>query len=144
VRQKKVLKAIEDLGYKPNLIAQSLRVKSRNLIGMVVPASTSHAFSAIIQYAIDMVCKKGYNIIIVNSHENPELEENYIGDLLKRNINGIIFSRISDESRIMPKILTSNIAIVVIDRAFENEKVAHVILDNYKADYLAVESGKQS
>ncbi len=137
--KKRVLQAIENLGYKPNLIAQGLRVKRGNLIGLVVPSGTEHAFGAIIKYGLDQAHKEGYNIIVVNSNEDPALEESYISDLLRRNINGIIFSRVSDESRIMPKILNKNIPIVVIDRAFENEKVPHVVLDNYKAGYLAGE-----
>jgi LacI family transcriptional regulator len=35
--------------------------------------------------------------------------------------------------------MNKNIPIVVIDRAFENEKVPHVVLDNYKAGYIAGE-----
>lgn len=135
--RKKVLEAIDRLDYKPNLVAQGLRVKRGNLIGLVVPESTSHAFNVIIQYAMDAARKRGYNIIIVNSHEDPDLEESFISDLLRRNINGIIFSRVSDESRIMSKIVKTDIPIVVVDRAFENEKVSNVVLDNRKGGYLA-------
>jgi LacI family transcriptional regulator len=135
--RRRVLEAIGKLDYKPNLVAQGLRVRKGNIIGLVVPESTSHAFSAIIQHVMDAAHKRGYNIIIVNSYENPEFEESSISDLLRRNINGIVFSRVSDESRIMPKILKHNIPIVVIDRAFENEKVSNVVLDNCKAGYLA-------
>ena len=137
--RKKVLESIDILGYKPNLVAQGLRVKKGNLIGLVVPSGTEHAFGAVIRHSLDIAHEKGYNIIVVNSHEDPDLEESYISDLLRRNINGIIFSRVSDESRIMPKIMNRNIPIVVIDRAFENEKVPHVVLDNYKAGYIAGE-----
>jgi LacI family transcriptional regulator len=135
--KKRVLDAIDKLDYKPNLVAQGLRVKRGNLIGLVVPESTSHAFNVIIQYAMDAARKREYNIIIVNSHEDPDLEESFISDLLRRNINGIIFSRVSDESRIVSKIVKTDIPIVVVDRAFENEKVSNVVLDNRKAGYLA-------
>jgi LacI family transcriptional regulator len=135
--REKVLQAIEELEYKPNLVAQGLRVKRGNLIGLAVPESTTHAFSVLIQYIMDAAHRRGYNIIIVNSNENPDLEERFISDLLRRNINGIVFSRVSDESRIMPKILKHNIPIVVIDRALENERVSNVVLDNRKAGYLA-------
>ncbi|TFG64192.1 MAG: LacI family transcriptional regulator [Spirochaetales bacterium] len=137
--RKKILETIEKLHYKPNLVAQGLRVKKSNLLGLVVPEIAAHAFSEIVQYAMDAAYERGFNIITVNSHENPDLEENYIGDLLRRNINGIIFSRVSDESRIMPKILKKNIPIVIIDRTLENENVANVVLDNYEAGVIAAE-----
>ena len=77
----RVLAAIQRLDYKPNLVAQGLRVKRGNLIGLVVPESTSHAFGVIIQYVMDTAHRRGYNIIIVNSNEDPGLEESFIGDL---------------------------------------------------------------
>jgi LacI family transcriptional regulator len=135
--KKKVLDVIKKLDYKPNLVAQGLRVKRGNLIGLVVPEGSMQGFHFLIQYAMDAARKRGYNIIIVNTHENPDLEASYISDLLRRNINGIIFSRVSDESRIVSKIVETDIPIVVIDRAFENEKVSNVVLDNRKAGYLA-------
>jgi len=135
--KKKVLDVIKKLDYKPNLVAQGLRVKRGNLIGLVVPAGPMQGFHFLIQYAMDAARKRGYNIIIANTHEDPDLEASYISDLLRRNINGIIFSRVSDESRIVSKIAETDIPIVVIDRAFENEKVSNVVLDNRKAGYLA-------
>lgn len=135
----KVLKAIDVLGYKPNLVAQGLRTNRGNLIGLVVPEFSSPSFSETVSCAMDSAFQNGYNIIPVNSHENPNLEEKYIDDLLRRNINGIIFSRVSDESRIVARILEKNIPIVIIDRTLENEKVANVVLDNYQAGVLAAE-----
>ena len=35
----RVEKAVRDMGYKPNLVAQSLRIKSTRLLGLVVPRS---------------------------------------------------------------------------------------------------------
>jgi DNA-binding LacI/PurR family transcriptional regulator len=134
--KKKIVAAIDRLAYKPNLVAQGLRVRRGNLIGLVVPQSTVHVFSLIIRHALEAAWLRGYDIVVVNSNEDPNQEEERINDLLRRNINGIIFSRVSDESRILPKIM-GNIPTVIVDRAFEHEKVASVVLDNRRAGYLA-------
>ena len=129
--------AIRQLEYTPSLTARGLRAKQDRLIGLAVPVSSAGAFSLIIQHAIDSTYKYGYHLLLVNTHEDPELEENFIGGLFQRNISGIVLSRVSDDSVILKKIVQHNIPIVVIDRAFAHENVPNVVLDNHGAGYLA-------
>jgi LacI family transcriptional regulator len=139
ITKNRVLEAIKKLDYKPNLLAKGLRVKSGNIIGLLVPEIIIHAFIYIINYALEAVVKEGFVLILGCTHDNPDIEEKFIEDLIRRNVNGIIFSRVSDESRILRIINRTSVPIVVIDRTFKNEKVPHVVLDNYKAGVLAAE-----
>ena len=77
--------------------------------------------------------------MLVNSHDDPDLEETLIKSLLSREINGVMLTRVSDESKIVTKIVNRNIPIVVIDRAFEHENMSNAVLDNYRAGCLAAE-----
>jgi LacI family transcriptional regulator len=135
--RKAVFEAIRQLEYQPSLTARGLRAKQDRLIGLAVPVSSAGAFSQIIQQAIDSTHKHGYHLLLVNTHEDPELEKNSISDLLRRNISGIVLSRVSDDSAILNKIVQRNIPIVVIDRALSRENVSNVVLDNQKAGYIA-------
>ena len=135
--RRKVLDAVELLGFRPNLVAKGLRVRRGNLLGLVLPEVSTTVHSFITQHTLDAAKQRGYNVVIVNSHDDADLEERNVQDLLLRNINGIIFCRVSDESRIVSKIIRERIPIVVIDRAFELENVPNVVLDNQKAGYLA-------
>ncbi len=135
--RKKVLEAIDTLQYTPNLTAQGLRVKRGRLIGVAIPTSTMGAFSVVVQYALEAAYAYGYNVVLVNSHQDPDLEETLIKSLLSREINGVLLTRVSDESKIVTKIVERNIPIVVIDRAFEHENVSNVVLDNHRAGYIA-------
>jgi DNA-binding LacI/PurR family transcriptional regulator len=137
--RKKILEVIERLDYTPNLTAQGLRVKKGRLVGVAVPNSTVGAFSVVVQYALEAAYSHGFNIVLVNSHDDPDLEETLIKSLLSREINGVMLTRVSDESKIVTKIVKRNIPIVVIDRAFEHENVSNVVLDNYRAGCMAAE-----
>jgi LacI family transcriptional regulator len=132
-----VFEAIRQLEYRPSLTARGLRAKQDRLICLAVPMSSAGAFSRIIQHAIDSTYRHGYHLLLFNTHEDPELEENFISDLLRRNISGIVLSRVSDDSVILKKIAQHNIPIVVIDRALAHENVSNVVLDNHKAGYIA-------
>lgn len=135
--RKKVMAAIEKLDYTPNLTARGLRVKRGRLVGVAIPTGTVGAFTVVVQYALETAHRHGYNMILVNTHEDPALEEKLIKDLLRREINGVMLTRVSDESKIVAKIVEQNIPIVVIDRAFAHESISNVVLNNQKAGYLA-------
>src|SRR5208283_2963144 len=97
------------------------------------------AFSVIVQYALEAAYSRGFNIVLVNSHDDPDREETLIKSLLSREINGMMLTRVSDESKIVPRIVKRNLPIVVIDRAFDHEKVSNVVLNNYRAGCMAAE-----
>ena len=133
----RVLHAIESLDYRPNLVATGLRVKKGNLIALVVPETVSHSFSYIMHHIMDSARRNGYNVIFGDTRDDPVVEEAFIDELARRHINGIIFSRVSDESRIMPKLVKRKIPFVVIDRTLRHERVPSVVLDNVAAGRLA-------
>lgn len=133
----RVVDAIKKLDYKPNLLAKGLRLKSGNVIGLVVPEITIHAFTYIINYTLEIASEHGFNVILGCTHDDPNDEEKFIDELIRRNVNGIIFSRVSDESRTLRIVHKMNVPIVVIDRALANEGIPHVIVDNYKAGVIA-------
>ena len=131
--------AIRSLNYKPNLLAKGLRIKSGHLIGLVVPEIVHHTFASFIQHIEESTVARGYNLIVGNHKDDPDLEESFIDMLVRRNVDGIIFSRVSDESRVMRIIHQTRVPVVVIDRAAEREELASVVLDNYRAGSIAGE-----
>jgi LacI family transcriptional regulator len=135
----RVENAVRRLNYRPNLLAKGLRLKSGHLIGLVVPEIVHHTFASFIHHIEESTVARGYNLIVGNHRDDPNLEERFIDMLVRRNVDGIIFSRVSDESRVMRIIHQTRVPVVVIDRAAEKEELASVVLDNYKAGVIAGE-----
>jgi len=136
----KVQEAIRKLNFKPNLLAQGLRIRSGRLIGLVVPDFVPlHAFVDIIKYTEESAAQHNFNLILGNHHDNPDIEERFIDSLIRRSVDGIIFSRVSDESRVLKILHHRKIPIVVIDRALEDESVPSVIVNNSRAGELVAE-----
>ncbi len=136
--RRKVEDAIKKVNYKPNLLARGLRSKSGHMIGLAVPEILHQTFTHFIKYTEESAVKNGLNLIIGNTHNNAEIEEDFIISLLQRNIDGIILSRVSDKSRIL-HIVRDNVPFVVLDRALEVEDIPTVILNNFHAGELAAE-----
>jgi LacI family transcriptional regulator len=139
VTRRSVEEAIKKLNYKPNLLAKGLRIKSSQIIGLVVPEIVHHTFASFIQFIEESAFARGYGLIVGNHKDDPEIEEIFIDSLVRRHVDGIIFCRVSDESRVMKLISSSQVPVVVIDRAAEKEELSSVVLDNRKAGRLAGE-----
>ncbi|MDD4219708.1 MAG: LacI family DNA-binding transcriptional regulator [Sphaerochaetaceae bacterium] len=135
--RKRVEAAIAEVNYRPNLLAQSLRLQVTKNIGLLVPEIAHPSFNLVIKYIEKSASKRGLNLLICNTENDYRREAQAIDMLLRQRINGIIFSRVSDESHVTSMSRSSNTPMVVIDRAFHNEKIPNVILDNYHAGVLA-------
>jgi len=135
----RVEKAISQVNFKPNLVARGLRMKSAKLIGIVVPELQHETFTSFIKYTEESAELRGYNLVIGSTNTNPDTEERFIENLIRRNVDGIIFSRVSDKSRVLNLIDRTKIPAVIIDRSLEREDIPAVVMDNYGAGRLAAE-----
>jgi DNA-binding LacI/PurR family transcriptional regulator len=129
----RVQQAIEDTGYKPNINARSLRSRSGQLVGLAVPQIVNEAFAHFIHFAEQEAHRMGYGLVIGNTEDDPEREQKFIDDLLSRNVDAIIFSRVSDASRLPMKARERNLPLVVIDRGIDDEDIPSIELDNVEA-----------
>jgi len=137
--RKKVEEAISAINYRPNLMAQGLRSKVSNIIGLVVPHLMNESFMYLVNYVEKYAREKGYIIVIGNTEGEPGTEERFVDSLLRRHVDGIIFSRVSDKSRILRLIENAKIPAVSIDRIFDQADLAAVTLNNRNAGRIAAE-----
>lgn len=135
--RQRVLDAVEQLNYRPNLIARSLRVQKSAKIGLVVSDIRNPFFTAIGRAVEDAAYEQGYSVLMCNTDENPEKEEMYLNLMHDENVAGIIFSPTQQFSAGL-KSYRSNIPFVIIDRAVKSEQIDMVLLDNVAAAYELV------
>lgn len=135
----RVERAISRIHYRPNLLAQGLRSKRGSVIGLVVPEIRHETFSTFIECVERFCVERGYDLIVGNTGGRPEVEGAFIENLLRRHVDGIIFSRVSDKSRVINFVEKSNVPAVIIDRALDHEDVPSVVLDNFRAGAMAAE-----
>jgi LacI family transcriptional regulator len=137
--RRRVEQAVQDINYKPNLVARGLRIKSTKLLGLVVPEMQNETFISFIRFTEEAAEAKGYNLIIGSTNSDPDREERFIENLIRRNIDGIIFSRVSDKSHVLKILEKTTIPVVIIDRRLEREDIPSVVMDNYASGKMAAE-----
>lgn len=133
--KKKIEVAINELSYKPNLIARSLSTKQDNSIGLILPDITNPFFPELARAIEDTCMKKGYSIILCNTDDSIEKETHYLQLLKQKYVAGLIITM-----NHLPKsvYLDLNIPIVGLDRV-ENLPIPIITTDNERGGMMAAE-----
>src|ERR1700761_1777689 len=72
--RRKVLAAIEQLNYQPNLIARSLRTNRTHTLGIVVPDITIAFYPRVIRGAEEAARDAGYFLTVLDSEDDHRRE----------------------------------------------------------------------
>jgi LacI family transcriptional regulator len=90
--RQRILALAQELGYRPNLAARSLRTERSSTIGIITDNIDSAHTTTMIRGIQDRVKADGYICIVISADWNPEVEREAIHDLVSRSIDGIIFA----------------------------------------------------
>lgn len=135
----RIERSIQELGYRPNVIARSLKQKKTFTIGVIV-ANILHMFSTQIIRAIEDVChEKDYHVIVCNADDNPQKEKNYIDMLRAKQVDGLIVFPTGGNVELYKDMVESNFPLVFMDRIVSDVHVDTVLLDNQEASKKAVQ-----
>src|SRR5438552_12141287 len=112
----RVMAAVERLGYRPNLVARSLRSQQSNMIGLIVSDIRNPFFTSISRAVEDMAYEQGLSVFLCNTDENPEKETIYLNLMQDANVAGIIFS---PTRQTIAKFSTGHLSfpVVMVDRS---------------------------
>ena len=86
----RVRAAAQDLGYRPNRIAQSLRTRSANIVGLVVPDIGAPFYSRVVKGAQSVFEQSGYAALMMNTERRPDREKAAIHTLLEHRVRGVL------------------------------------------------------
>jgi LacI family transcriptional regulator len=135
--QERVRLAIKTLGYRPNLLARSLRRRETRTIGLLVPDNANPFFGEFARVIEDAGFAEGYSVILCNSDRSETKEETYIDVLLAKQVDGIIFISSTDRLDILQHVLDAGVPVVVVDRDPADFSVNQVLVANEQGGYLA-------
>ncbi len=115
--RERVTRAIEDLGYRRNELARSLRNTRSRQVGILVP-NLYDPFFALCAHAINQVSRlHGYSLSTATTDQDPSTEYDEASRMLQRSVDGLIVIPAGTEkvSRLLQPEF-SNTPLVTIDR----------------------------
>lgn len=86
----RIMAAVEELGYKPNMLARGLAMGRTGTIGLIVPDISTPFLAAIARGVESAAYPRGYNVVLCDSSEDPDKEAAYVDLLMRRLVDGVI------------------------------------------------------
>ena len=136
----RVLAAVKALGYRPNRIARSLRVRRSSVVGLVISDIQNSFFNTVVTAIEDKMRKRGYGVFLCNSNEDTEREQLYLNLLLDEQVAGIILTPTQQNPERYKTLLESQTPLTLIDRQVTNLGADTVITDNAEAAFKVMTS----
>jgi LacI family transcriptional regulator len=135
--RRRVLAAMDELGYQPNRLARSLRRGQTHTIGMIIPDSSNPFFAEIARGVEDTSFEHGYSVILCNSDGNLDKELLYTNLLTEKQVDGIVFVAAGLSTERIRDLQTQRTPLVVVDRDLPEVAVDSVLTDNARGGWLA-------
>lgn len=139
--KQKVLRAMDELNYRINFVARSLRSRKSYVIAFLAPilaSETSNHFFMSVAAGIQSVLKQNqYHLMLSDSHEEEEFEQEEIRMLGSQMIDGLIMAP-SSRDRDYEQ-LFGDYPVVYVDRVPNNSDRDSVVVDNRTVSKDAVE-----
>ncbi len=133
----KVQRAMEDLGYRPNVLARSLRSGHSHTIGLVLPDSSNLFFAEVSRVVEETVFEHGYSVIICNTNGVSARERSYLEILAAKQVDGVILISVGGSGQNVRDLVDPHTPVVVTDREFDSGLADTVLLDNNLGGRLA-------
>jgi LacI family repressor for deo operon, udp, cdd, tsx, nupC, and nupG len=134
--RKRVLDAIERLGYTPNVAAKSLRTARTGKLLVTVPDISNPFFSLILRGIEDAAQREGYAVLLGDTQHDEAREDGYAAMLRRKEADGLIFlgHRLPKEAAALIRSMAPHCAPVVNGCEFNPRLgVPSVHIDNAKA-----------
>ena len=129
----RVMEAIAELGYEPNLLAASLRRGTSRTVGFIVPDLRNPLFGSIVTAAQDKLSRQGYAAVITTSSSDADRDADMARLLRHRQVDALIVS-LADEthSNVIDELRRFEGPIVMLDREAKTLSDASIVATDHR------------
>jgi LacI family transcriptional regulator, galactose operon repressor len=128
--RKRVLRIAERMGYRPNRLAGSLRTKQSKVLGLVMSDIENVFFTEVAGGVEAEATERGYSVILANTRENLEHEQQVVASLLERRVDGLVIAPTVGEHAYLASLLPKKFPVVAINRMIDAVRCGGVMTDN--------------
>ncbi|MBO1002646.1 LacI family DNA-binding transcriptional regulator [Pseudogracilibacillus auburnensis] len=133
----KVKDVMEELNYRPNMLASALMGKQTKTIGLLIPDLVNPFFAELARSIEDRGNELDYNIVICNTDYKNSKENKYLSLLKQKSVDGFILASGFENLDKVEELMKQDIPVVIVARDFPMFSVNAVALDDFMGGYLA-------
>lgn len=132
---------IKKLNYSPSFMAQAIRTRKTHTIAFMIPEYSNIYYGEMFRGVEDIALEHGYMVLVCNTERHAMNEVEYAQELLKRNIDGIIYNtyRIKDDMAEYLRHVEQKIPVVYTNKPIHKDRnIPHVYTDGLPGTKNAV------
>lgn len=128
------------MGYVPNLSALSLKQGKTFNIGVILPNLREEFFSKAVSAVEDIAIAHGYSVLISQTHDQPEREQQVLEAFLRHRVDGLIISLSKHTAQIerFEALVVAGVPMVFFDRVPAGTQFSSVHSDMYEGTRQAI------
>lgn len=136
--RERVLAAVAELGYEPDMLAQSMRRGSTMSVGFVLGDISNPLLAEIAHGAETTLRAAGYSMLLTNSDNKAALDAEHVRLLRQRRVDGLLLSLAAEDDEATAEILQSTDApVILIDRELSVDVGASSVLSDHRSGMRA-------
>jgi LacI family transcriptional regulator len=121
--------AIRALSYRPNQVARSLATSNSRTVGLAISMLGRDTYFAELAHAVETRARQaGYTLIYADTHDDPDIEQLVISQLLSQQVDGILWASSGSPAALVEARLPT----VLVDR-FRDEPCDQIGPENVDA-----------
>ncbi|CTQ58008.1 LacI family transcriptional regulator [Labrenzia sp. EL_208] len=128
---RKVRKAAEELGYRPNTLARAMASGRSRIIGLVVAYFENQFYPEAIEKLANTLQANDYHVLMFMSWDETEAPETVINDLLDYQVDGIIAASVGVTDVLTKRCEAAGIPVMLFNRHQNDDKLSAVTSDNF-------------
>lgn len=133
--RERVENAAKELRYVPNSLASSLRSNRTNILALLLADISNPFWTTVARGVEDAANQEGFSVILCNTDEKANKQEEYIAVLLRKRVDGFLLVPTSASSTSIQLIQQQQTPLVLLDRSIPDLAVDTVRGDNYGSAY---------
>ncbi len=136
--RQRVHASIEELGYRPNPVAQTLRTGRTGVLALIVPEIDVPYFSELARHVIDAAAAVGYRVMIDHTGHNQERERELLTSTDRGMLfDGILFCPLVTRAELDQMNGRTSMPLVLLGEHEFDGRYDHVAIDNIQAAHDA-------
>jgi LacI family transcriptional regulator len=126
----RVQTAIEQLNYRPNVLARAFRGQRSHSIGLILPYLYDPFFAGCAHAVTTVAREHGYSVLITTSDEDPETEYTEADEMLQRHVDGLLVIPARIRQSRLTRSLFGKTPVVAFDRPVPDPSIDTVLVQN--------------
>lgn len=135
--RKRVLQVMDELNYRPSVVASALTGKNTYTIGLLLPDLANPFFAEIARSVEDRGHELGYSLVMCSTDNKPDKEGRYLSVLRQKSVDGVILATGIYRDETLRELIDHKIPIALIARDMPHLTVDTVRVDDFVGGYQA-------